>query len=146
MRIKSNRYKCRNLPTNYQVIDSIKTKPISSMIALGVIGLTLIAIDEDISILGFVFIGFSIYFVVFTENKTSIVFSDQFMIVYTDQKTDECLLLYYDEIINYEYQNNGVDVDTIVFELVNNVKYELKSLDKRKMMKNVHKYICANRR
>ena len=144
MRMKSNRYKCRNLPVGYKVNARIKSKSISSMIVLGAIGTILITKNDEFRILGFIFLGCSIYFIFFMKNKTAIEFSDKFMVVYSDQKSDECLLVYYDEILSYHYYPKLLETDTLVLDLINHQQYELKSLDKRKMMKNVHKYIQVN--
>ncbi|MGN1344929.1 MAG: hypothetical protein ACI4U3_10120 [Traorella sp.] len=144
MRLKSNRYKCRNLPSNYKVNARIKSKSITPMVALGVIGMFLIVNDEDWRILGYIFVGFSIYFIFMEKNETSIEFCDQFMIVYNKQKKDECLLLYYDEILCYHYKKRFFEPDLVMLDLINHQHYEFNSLDKRKMLKNVHKYIHVN--
>ena len=42
MKIKSNRFKCRNLPANYEVNARVKSKPVLTMCFIAVAGLILI--------------------------------------------------------------------------------------------------------
>lgn len=140
MKIKSNRFKCRNLPAEYKVRATIKSKPIVTMGLIAVIGVILL-FQNAYFFVGVLLLFFSCYSLFFSKNMTTIEFSDEFVIFYLDDHLDECYMVYYDDIENYEYKRKLFDTDILKIRLKNQKILEFKSLDKMKVQKNMHKYV-----
>ena len=139
MKIKSNRFKCRNLPANYVVDARIKSKPIISMCFVAVTGFILL-FQDSYFFMGVLLLFFSGYSLLFSKNQTTVEFSDDFVVFYLDDHHGECYLIYYTDIENYEYQRKLFDTDVVKIKLKNQKILEFKSLDRRKIQKNFKKH------
>lgn len=140
MKEKSNRYKCRNLPTNYPVNATIKSKPIFAMWVFLVIGV-LMMFSTNYKYIGVVFALLGGYTLFFTKNNVSIEFSNDFMVVYLDDQSEECFLIYYNEVEGYRYIARMYQTDYVQVITKNKRMFEFKSLDRRRLRKNLQKYL-----
>ena len=140
MKIKSNRYKCRNLPANYVVTAKIKSKPVVTLGFIAGVGVILLFQDSYffIGVLLLLFSGYSLFF---SKNQTTVEFSDDFVVFYLDDHADECYMIYYNDIEDYEYIRRLFDTDVVRIRLKDHKLLEFKSLDKYKVQKNFEKYV-----
>ena len=141
MKIKSNRFKCRNLPANYEVNARVKSKPVLTMCFIAVAGLILI-FQNSYFFMGVLLLFFGMYSLLFSKNQTTVEFSDDFVIFYLDDHGGECYLIYYADIESYEYQRKLFDTDIVRIKLKNQKILEFKSLDRRKITKNLEKHVA----
>lgn len=140
MKVKSNRYKCRNLPTHYSVNQVIKAKPVFAMLVFFVIGFVML-FHKNYWYMGAFFCAIGGYTLFFTKNNVAVEFSDDFMVVYLDDKSDECYLIYYDEVDKFQYQAKMYETDIVRIFMKNKKIFEFKSLDRRRLKKNLNKYL-----
>lgn len=140
MKIRSNQYKNRNLPKNYEIEGQIKSKPILAMLFLCAVGVVLL-FQKRYFVIGMIFLAIALFSLFFSKNETVIEFSHDFMIFHLEEIPDESYLLYYDEILNYEYKHRFFDTDVIRFQLKNQKIVEFKSLDRRVLMKYLDKHV-----
>lgn len=140
MKVKSNRYKCRNLPANYEVNAKIKSKPVITLAFIACVGVILL-FEGSYFFVGVLLLFFSGYSIFFSKNQTTVEFSNDFMIFYLDDRSEECYLIYYNDIEDYEYKRKLFDTDVVRIKLKNHKLLEFKSLDKYKVQKNFEKYV-----
>lgn len=136
MKVKSNRFKCRNLPKNYDVNVQIKSKPVT-MLVLGIIMGCMILLQQKYFFVGIFLIGMGIFGLIFSKNPTTCEFSNQFVVFYLDDHEEDCYMIYYDDVDHYEYKKKIFDTDTIKITLKNHKVLEFKSLDRKKILKNL---------
>lgn len=140
MKTRSNRYKRRNLPENYQVIGAIKSKPIFAMWTFLIIG-GIMVFSTNYKLIGAVFAIIGGHTLFFTENKVSAEFSNDFMVVYPSDQEEECFLIYYNEVETYKYVARLYQTDYVQIITKDRKMFEFKSLDRRKMKKFLKLYL-----
>ncbi len=140
MKTRSNRYKVRNLPENYPVKDVIKNKPVFAMFVFMLIGGVMI-FSTKYALIGAVFALVGGYTLFFAENKVSVEFSQDFMVVYLAEQEEECFLIYYNEIESYKYCAKMYQTDEVQIITKDRKMFEFKSLDRRKMKKFLKAYL-----
>ena len=90
MKTKSNKYKRRNLPENYSVIHTIKTKPVFAMFVFLIIG-GIMVFSTNYKLIGAVFAIIGGHTLFIAKDKVSVEFSNDFMVVYLEDNEEECL-------------------------------------------------------
>ena len=140
MKTRSNRYKRRNLPENYPVENVIKVKPIFAMSVFLVIG-GIMVFSTNYKLIGAVFALIGGHTLFFTENKVSIEFSKDFMVVYPSDQEEDCYLIYYNDIENYSYVARMYQTDYIQIITKDRKMFEFKSLDRRRIKKYLKQYL-----
>lgn len=140
MKTRSNRYKKRNLPENYPVNNVIKVKPIFAMFVFLLIG-SIMIFSTNYKLIGAVFALIGGYTLFFAENKVSVEFSNDFMVVHLDEQVEECFLIYYNEVESYNYRAKMYQTDHVQIITKDRKMFEFKSLDRNKMKKYLKKYL-----
>lgn len=140
MKVKSNRFKCRNLPKNYEVRTQIKSKPVF-MLIVGIIVGCFLLLQKTSFFVGIFLIGMGIFGLLSTKNPTTVEFSNQFMVFYLDDRHEDCYLIYYDDIDHYDYKRKIFDTDVVSITLKNRKVLEFKSLDRHKILKYLDKNV-----
>ena len=140
MKSRSNRYKVRNLPENYPVNNVIKSKPIFAMIVFLLIG-GIMVFSTNYKLIGAVFALIGGYTLFFAEDKISVEFSKDFMVVYLTEQVEECLVIYYNEVEAYKYCAKMYQTDYVQIITKDRKMFEFLSLDRRKMKKYLKAYL-----
>lgn len=140
MVIKSNRYKCKNMPTDHKVNHVIKSKPVFAMSFIFFTGI-IMSLSGEYLLIGAALAVMSGYTLFFTKNKVSIEFTDNYMIVYLNDQTEEGYLIYYNEVENYRYVPKMYQTDEVEILLINKKLISFKSLDRRRLRKYLKKYL-----
>lgn len=143
MKIKSNRFKCRNLPKNYDVKAVVKSKPIFMMCLALALGIVLIFMKSYMFV-GILLLGMALFGLIFSKNPVTVEFSDQFVVFYLDDHQEDCYLVYYEDIDRYEYKRKVFDTDVLQIVLKNQKVLEFKSLDKKKVTKNLNQHVKSH--
>lgn len=140
MKVKSNRFKCRNLPKSYTINEKIKSKPIMMMVVSGIVGAVLM-IDQKLIAIGVVLVAISLYGLFLTKNHTIIGFGDDFVIFYLDDHEEDCYLIYFNDIERFEFVHSTFDVDRLKLELKDHRKLEFKLFERHKVESNFKKHL-----
>lgn len=140
VRMQSNRLKCRNLPDDYLPIDQMTNKPTEILVISAISGLVLL-MDEDLLFMGSIVLFMSIYSLIFSRSVILIEFCKDFVIFYLDEKREECYVIYWNEIIHYEYKSNHFNSDVIKIVLLDGTKLEFKCLSRRQVLKYFKNYV-----
>lgn len=138
-KIKSTRLKCRNLPYDIEPLDQINAKPLvalSCLIALGI----LLLFRQSLFFLGLFAIGVGIHGIFFAKDSILVEFNDQFAVFYMDDKREDCYVLYWEDVVQYEFIQKAFDTDQLSVELKDGQHVMFKVLNKRILQRNFKKY------
>lgn len=81
-----------------------------------------------------------IYALIFLPKRTLMIFRENYMIIYNTVERDNCHMLYYDEIITWQYEKHR-DNDLLIIELTNGKVYKSEIFNQRKTCMLMHSYI-----
>lgn len=138
-KIKSTRLKCRNLPYDQEPVDCINSKPIVALCCLIVLGVLLL-LRPTLFFLGLFAIGIAIHGIFFAKDNILVEFNEQYAIFYLDEKREDCYVLYWMDVISYEFIQKAFDTDQLSVELVDGQVVMFKVLNKRILQRNFKKF------
>ena len=136
--MKSKALKTDNLPEDREVRYRINAKP---FIALGVvftIGAVLIFYPR-LTYVGASMIAISLFALLFLPSRILLEFSDDYVVVYHRVNQNECELIYYDEIVSYQYIRKAQN-DFLVFELENGETIRVSCFGKARIEMILNRY------
>lgn len=105
--MKSKVLKIRNLPQEMQVLNEVKVKPIGSLLALMLVSGVFIISGSSIAIVGVVLLAISSYALIVMPDRILMQFTDEFLVLYNRKIRDECMLIYWEEILLWQYQKHN---------------------------------------
>ena len=105
--MKSKVLKIRNLPQEMQVLNEVKVKPIGSLLALMLVSGVFIISGSSIAIVGVVLLAISSYALIVMPDWILMQFTDEFLVLYNRKNRDECMLIYWEEILLWQYQKHN---------------------------------------
>ncbi len=115
--MKSKALKTDNLPENREVTYRINAKPFITLGLLLAAG-TALAFYPGYVYVGVTMVAISIFALAFLPSRVLLEFSDDYVVVYHRVNQQECELIYYDEIVSYQYVRKAHN-DYLIFELEN---------------------------
>ena len=139
-RIQSNRFKCRNLPADYEVLDQMTTKPTATLVTSSLCGAILLT-KEDYLFLGSLVLFMSVYGLIFSRSTVLIEFCKDFVIFYLDERREECYVIYWNEIVHYDYKSSLFNTDYVRIILSDGSEHTFKSLAKHQVIRNFDQHV-----
>ena len=115
--MKSKVLKIRNLPENMQILNEVKVKPIGTLIFLLLVSGLFIFSGSTVAVLGVVLLAVSIYALLVMPDRVLMQFTEEFVVLYNRKSRDECMLIYWDEILRWQYQKHNNE-DMLVLDLI----------------------------
>lgn len=122
--MRSKILKTRNIPKNVTVIQRVTLKPVF-LLSMMIIVSAVILFFTSVTILGLSLLGLTSFFFFILPNHVLIEFTEEFLILYNRKSKDECTLVYWDEIMNYEYQSNNKGADILSITLIDDTVYTI---------------------
>ena len=114
--MKSKIIKKSGIPDYPYIIKSISVKPKILMYIMIGIGLSFLFINTDWAMFGLVLIIISVFSIIVLPDAKIIEYTDEYAIVYNAKEKDECKLIYWDEILNWQYRWH-TDKDEVIIEM-----------------------------
>ena len=105
--MKSKVLKIRNLPEEMQVLNEVKVKPIGSLLVLMLVSGVFIISGSTIAIMGVVLLAISSYALLVMPDRILMQFTDEYLVLYNRKNRDKCMLIYWDEILLWQYQKHN---------------------------------------
>ena len=96
---------------------SVHVKPLPVLTTLLAIGAIMIIISPNLIVTGLALILASIFMITILPDRVLITFLDDCMVLYNQQDRSMCMLIYYDEVVNWQYVYHA-KYDEIIFTLV----------------------------
>lgn len=134
--VKSKILKIRNLPSDSEKVDKINAKPYLFIMIFLLIGIALTF--TKLYLVGIIITLLFLYYLVFVKDAALIEFYSQYAIFYLNNGKDECFLLFWDDVLHWNIENNRKDLDSLSIVLRNNETIDLKCLSRKKVEKYFH--------
>lgn len=111
--MKSKVIKVCNLPADFRPVNKISVKPKMALCILILISLGLIISRTSLSILGGILMAFGIFALLVMPDRKLIEFGPQFLVLFNLKDREECKMIYWDEIMKWEYLHSQNSSDTL---------------------------------
>lgn len=115
--MKSKALKTDNLPEDREIEYRINAKPFILLGLIIVFGTGMMFYPSFVYI-GAAVVAIGLFALLFLPSRVLLEFSNDYVVVYHRVNQNECELIYYDEIVSYQYVRNPLS-DYLVFELEN---------------------------
>ena len=96
---------------------NVHVKPLPVLTSMLAIGAILIIASPNLIVAGLSLILVSIFMITILPDRVLITFLDDCMVLYSQQDRSMCMLIYYDEVVNWQYIYHA-KYDEIIFTLV----------------------------
>lgn len=127
--MKSKVLKVRNLPQNEVVIKRIRLKPmlLLSVLTAASVGLLFLS---SYTLFAILILIVACFFLFILPNRTLMEFTGSFAVLYNCKSQDECTLIYWDEVMSYEYHSHAKGADVLTFVLTDETVYSIECFSK----------------
>ena len=142
--MKSKILKVKNVPHD-NILATLRTKPISLFVVMLIIGFVFLAINQITQAIGALLCLFALYGLFMVNDRMIIEFTDEFMIVYDESNKEDCKLLYYDEILSWDYITRS-RYDCLVVEMIDGTSEKINCYSKHKLESILNVYAPNKRR
>lgn len=131
--MKSKALKSYHLPTERDVLYSFDAKPYSLLLIAAVVSL-FFAIEGSYFLLGVICLFSCIFALVILPNRLLLEFSEHYVVVYHRINKNDCMLVYYEDILEYSLEKNKRE-DTLSFLLKDGEEISLSIYERVKVEK-----------
>lgn len=136
--LRSKRLKTRNLPSSRIIETKIDTKPYIGLIVVLMIAIA--CIMTDFWIFGLLLSLLCIAALIFVKNQCITELNEEFAVFYREGDPEECTVVYWDEIEDWNYVYAKVGLDYIKILMKNGEVLMFKSFSKNKLLKYFNRY------
>ena len=120
-----------------EIILQIKAKPELFLALMFILSFAILMINGYI---GFALMMITTYCFVFFPERRLIDFCEKYLIIYNDLNHEGCYMLYYDEIVSWQYVST-FNADKLVIALINNQVYETDIFNRRRTERILERFI-----
>lgn len=114
--MKSQMIKIRNLPSFPVVIDSISVKPMLALVLAILAGIIIIVVYPYLSYIGATLVAMATFSMLVMPDRKFMEVTKDFVILYNCKDDSYCKIVYWDEILNWQYHWHS-DYDELIIEL-----------------------------
>jgi len=137
--MKSNKLLVKNIPQK-EVIETLKAKPTSFLLALLVLSVTLTFSNNYYRLnIGLILLAISVFSLIILPERIVLAFYQNYMVIYNEVEKEYCNLIYYDEILSYRYVRNK-RYDLLIIKTLDEEVYELQCFNKNKVLSFMHDF------
>ncbi len=130
--MRTKELKVYNLPNNRTINADIDAKPYTLL--LGLMGLGVMLMIFNAYIYGASLLLLGLFAIALLPRKILIEFSDNYMVLYNKVDKNDCVIIYYDDIVFWNYQRN-VQNDTLTIELLDGSVESINCFDKHRIQR-----------
>lgn len=116
--MKSKTLKVRNIPAGRLVFFRMNVKPTEYLSALLVVMIMFLFMNAPFPTIGLIGSTVLCFALVATPDRTLLDMNEEFMTFYSPKDVSECAILYWDEILNWQYVKHR-QCDHLKIELIN---------------------------
>ena len=85
-------------------------------------------------------IGVSVYALLFLPSRVLLAFTKDYLIMQNKASRDDCVIIYYDEIVSWQYINTH-RVDTLVIELIDGTVEKIECFNRIKVTNYMNYFV-----
>ena len=101
--MKSKTLKIRNIPSGRLVFFRMNVKPTEVLVGILVVAILFLFMDAPFPTIGLIASTVVCFALVATPDRTLLDMNDEFMTFYSPKDSSECTILYWDEILKWQY-------------------------------------------
>ena len=113
--MRSKELKSYNLDSGKTVIRELSTKPYVGLVTVVIVGI-IISFTKLPIVYGATLIVVGLLVLFIFPNRVLVEFFDDFMVLYNRAEKNDCMIIYYDEIVSWWYVR-GISLDELCIEL-----------------------------
>ena len=114
--MRSQIIKIRNIPILPPVMKTVHVKPATSLMLVFIIGCWITFRNTYSVIVGVAVMVVAMFAIIFLPDRILVQFTSDYMIMYNSRSRDECMLIYWDEIVSWQYEWHA-SIDELVVTL-----------------------------
>lgn len=137
--MRSKVIKVRNLPESETKPHNVNVKPTVFLCILLVIGVIFTFLKSYMMLMGFAMILLSLFALFIMPDRTLATMSPDFLVLYNCSNRDECNLIYWDEIVFWQYEWHG-SADLLVVGLIDGSTEAQEMFSRRSIAKWMKQY------
>ena len=137
--MKSKTLKIRNVPTDQLVFFRMNVKPTEYLTAILMIAIVFLFMDAPFPTVGMIMCTVICFALVATPDRTLLEMNDEFMTFFSPKDVSECSILYWDEILTWQYVKNRT-CDHLRVEMINGDVHESEVYFDRRLIRLLNAY------
>ncbi len=114
--MKSKIIKQRNIPAYPLVFKTVRVKPILFLFVVVIVGMFFILFNNELALIGVLMVGAGLFCLLVLPDVKIIEYTEEYIIAYNCREKDECKLIYWEDILNWQYKWR-TDKDELIIEL-----------------------------
>lgn len=143
MNVKSKILKIRNLPCNETRLDTISSKPYAFICVILALGILLLC--SSYYLIGAVVSIFSAYYLLAVKNVKLVEFYENYAVFYLNNGKEECFVMFWEDVAQWEISGNRMDLDTLNVMLKNNQSISIRCVQRKKIEKFFQMHTCLKK-
>lgn len=137
--MKSTELKVHNLPYDRKIDETIDAKPYFLFIILAIFG-AIITFVQGGTLIGITLVVLSAISLMFLPSRVLVEFSNEYLVIYNRASHNECLMIYYDDILSWNYIR-GVAYDELEINLKDGTKETIEAFSRLKFENAMNNYV-----
>ncbi len=114
--LQSQKIRIRNLPLNLVVTKKIHVKPVGMLWLFIVLGVLVVFMRPYLMVYGLILITLPLFGLIVLPDRKLCDFTPKYLILYNQRNRQECMLIYWDEIVSWAYERHPAN-DLLVVSL-----------------------------
>lgn len=128
--MKSQVIRIRNLPATRSVLQRYQLKPTLLLVSMIIIGMLLVAARPYLLLGGIMMTMLGAFCLFVMPDGILCEFTREYLILYNRRRTDDCMLIYWDEIVSWKYEKHST-ADELIITLVDGSTQKQECYSKR---------------
>lgn len=141
LQIRSKNLKIRNLPKGDKRMDVINSKPYVFLCLF--LFLAMMMLISKYYLLTILFFFLFLYNFCFIRNTVLVEFFYDYVIFYNQSQKDEAFLLFYSDVLKWEYVHTKKDYDELHMVLKNDQHIKIPCISKHKILRHFKQHVGA---
>ncbi|MCI5773662.1 MAG: hypothetical protein MR210_03780 [Erysipelotrichaceae bacterium] len=137
--MKSQVIKIRNLPSFPVILQSISVKPTMFLGTLMIVGVIMMIFFPFLGYLGAGFVALATFSILVMPDRKIMEATNEYLILYNHKDQSLCKLVYWDEILSWQYRWHP-DVDELIIELSDHSVEKVEAFNRKKFTRFLKEY------
>lgn len=137
--MRSQVIKIKNIPQQEPPVHYIRVKPVTALSVMLGIGAGLLFTGTVWQVIGMSMIMFALFCLLLLPDRVLVVFNPKFMILNNCIDRSECMMIYWDEIVNWQYEWHPAN-DNLTITMVDGSMQIIELYSKRRVAKYLNMY------
>lgn len=138
--MKSQLIRVKNLPKLEEKGRAITLKPVFALVLLMAFGFYTLWWKPYLATASMFMILISVFALTFLPDRKLVEFYSQYMVLYNQRDRSQCMLVYWDEIVSWQYEWHTTN-DLLVLNLVDGTSQQIEMYSKYKVVKFMNIYV-----